>query len=134
MAAGNSGVILSLARVVRRLSVKQAHFLVAVMKSLHCYEPPQHQLKFVTLLAYLSTRESYEETKGSPETPQLSVSLHGSLIIQEVLNFNKPIKVVNSLLDMDANELKVLLSDPRGCHITDSFMQSTTIGEKVETG
>ena len=134
LAAGNSGVILSLARVVRRLSVKQAHFLVAVMKSLHCYEPPQHQLKFVTLLAYLSTRESYEETKGSPETPQLSVSLHGSLIIQELLNFNKPIKVVNSLLDMDANELKVLLSDPRGCHITDSFMQSTTIGEKSRDG
>lgn len=135
LAAGNSGVVLSLARAICRLGVKQAHFLVSIMKSLHCYEPSQHQLKFVPLLAHLSTRESYEEaSKNDANDNQLRVNLHGALIIQELFNFNKPIKVVNSFLDLDSNELKNLLCDPRGCHITDSFMQSKTIGEKSRDG
>lgn len=135
LAAGNSGVVLSLTQAIRRLCVKQAHFLVSIMKTLHCYEPSQHQLKVVPLLSYLSTRESYEEaTQSVANSAPLSVNLRGSLIIQELLNFNKPIKIVNSILDMDANELKTLLCDPRGCHITDSFMLSSTIGEKSRDG
>merc|ERR1719167_194140 len=49
LAAGNSGVVLSIAQPCRRLNAKQAHFLVAIMKSLHCYEPSQHQSKFASL-------------------------------------------------------------------------------------
>ena len=51
-----------------------------------------------------------------------SVHLHGSLILQELLHFSKPIKLVRSLLQLPAPQLSQLLSDPRGCHITDSFM------------
>ena len=131
LAAGNSGVVLALAQTLRRLQLKQAHFLVSLMKSLHCFDPPQNQLKFATLLAYLSTKESYDEAyQGSEASTHISVNLHGTLIIQELLHFNKPIKIVNSILDMDPNNLKTLLADPRGCHITDSFMNSSTIGEK----
>ena len=130
-AAGNSGVVLAMAQTLRRLQVKQAHFLVALMKSLHCFDPPQNQLKFGTLLVYLSTKESYEEaSQDSESSKQISVNLHGTLIIQELLYFNKPIKIVNSILDIDSNNLKTLLCDPRGCHITDAFMNSSTIGEK----
>ena len=134
-AAGNSGIVLALAQTLNKLHTKQAHFLVALMKSLHCFDPPQYQLKVANLLAYLSTRESYEDaSQNSDNSMQLSVNLHGTLVIQELLNFNKPIKIVNSILDMDANNLKMLLSDPRGCHITDSYMNSPTIGEKNRDG
>ena len=96
------------------------------MKSLHCYEPSQHQSKFVPLLLRLCPREVAEEGDGG----DLRVHLHGSLILQEILAFNKPIKVVNSLLGMPPKELKTVLSDPRGSHVTDAFMSSPTIGEK----
>lgn len=47
-----------------------------------------------------------------------------------MLEFNKPIKMVNSILNMEPNELKNLFSDPKGSHIIDTFMQSMTVGEK----
>ena len=135
LASGNAGVVLSLAQAIRRLSVKQAHFLVSIMKSLHCYEPSQHQMKIAPLLAYLSTKEAHDEgTQNADNSASLHVNLHGSLILQEMLHFSKPIKVVNSLLGMDPNELSSLLCDPRGSHITDAFMESTTIGEKSRDG
>ena len=135
LASGNSGVVLSLAQALRRLSAKQAHFLVAIMKSLHCYEPSPNQLKLVPLLVHLSTKEIYDEAcQNADNSMQLNVNLHGSLILQELLHFNKPIKVVNSLLGMEANMLMVLLCDRRGCHITDSFFLSKNIGEKSRDG
>ena len=61
---------------------------------------------------------------------EASVHLHGSLILQQLLMFSKPIKVVRSLLQLPAAQLSQLLSDPRGCHATDSFMTSSHVGEK----
>ena len=68
-----------------------------------------------------------KSSEFSEETP---VNLHGTLIAQEILHFNKPMKVVNSILASDSEKLCQILSDPRGCHITDAFMTSSTIGEK----
>ncbi len=157
--SGNTGVILSIAKASRRLSTKQSHFLVvrfaltfskenfrfssicpspppttatlaqALMRTLHCYEPSHHQPKLVPLLVRLATRESSE---GDDEG--VSVHLHGSLILQELLSFNKPIKVVSSLLGLPSGRLRALLSDPRGCHVSDAFMMSPTIGEKSREG
>ena len=91
--------------------------LQALMKSLHCYEPSQHQAKLAPLLLTLTTRESYSESD------QLSsINLHGALILQELLNFSKPIKVVSSLLACQAPFLRSILVDPRGSHVTDTFM------------
>jgi len=59
------------------------------MKALHCYEPQQHQEKLIQLVARIVTREMFEEK----EKNTVPVHLHGSLILQEVLHFNKPIKV-----------------------------------------
>ena len=68
-----------------------------------------------------------KSSEFSEETP---VNLHGTLIAQEILHFNKPIKLVNSILASDSEKLCQNLSDPRVCHITDAFMTSSTIGEK----
>jgi len=131
--AGNSGVILSIAQACKRLNTKQAHFLVALMKSLHCYEPSQYQAKIAQLLVSLSTRESYSE-HGESEGNPAAVNLNGTKVLQELLNFSKPIKVVSSMLACDPAYLRSLLSDPRGCYITDAFMNSSTIGEKSRDG
>ncbi|TRY73701.1 hypothetical protein TCAL_00913 [Tigriopus californicus] len=124
-ASGNTGVILNIAKTCRKMSAKQAHFLVALMKALHCYEPVDQQTKLVPLLVHLRTKEGMEET-----TERMTVHIHGSLILQELLQFSKPIKAVSSLLAMDSSALKNLLSDPKGNYVTQTFMSSPTVGEK----
>jgi len=47
-----------------------------------------------------------------------------------MLNFSKPIKLVNSILGLDSNKLRNLFSDPKGSHLADAFMKSAAIGEK----
>ncbi len=76
----------------------------------------------------MTTRETFEEQRDSSSLP--SVSLHGSLLLQEVLRFNKPIKAVSSLLALGARDLRLLLSDPCGSRVADAFMDSPHVGEK----
>ncbi|KAG8223528.1 hypothetical protein J437_LFUL002579 [Ladona fulva] len=64
------------------------------------------------------------------ESNRYIVNLHGSLVIQAMLHFNKPIKVVNSLLDMNPQELQVLFCDPKGSRILDAYMESVFVGAK----
>ena len=98
--------------------------MVALMKSLHCYEPSQHQAKLAPLLLSLTTRENYQQEES------IKVNLHGALLLQELINFSKPIKVVQSLTAMGPEALRSVLGDPRGCHVTDTFMASPSVGEK----
>ena len=62
------------------------------------------------------------------EPGDASVHLHGSLILQQLLHYNKPIKLVRSCLQLPAAQLAQLLADPRGCHVTDSFMSRSGRG------
>ena len=91
------------------------------MKALYCHENEEKQNKLFMNLTRLNSSDGATE---------VFVNLQGSLMIQEILSFNKPIKLVNSMLATDAGKLAKVLSDPKGCHITDAFMKSTTIGEK----
>ena len=91
------------------------------MKALACHENEEKQNKLFMNLTRLNSSDGASE---------VFVNLQGSLMIQEILCFNKPIKLVNSMLATDAGKLAKVLSDPKGCHITDAFMKSTTIGEK----
>lgn len=120
----NTGVILSLAQACKRLSTKQGNFQKMLMKALHCIEPKERQTFLSPLALNLVT---YEEQANSKE---LYIHLNGSLILQTLLNFNKPIQVINSLLDMNIGDLKTVLTDPKGSHVMDAFMKSEYVGEK----
>jgi nucleolar protein 9 len=120
----NTGVILSLAQACKRHSVKQGNFQKMLMKALHCIEPKERQTFLSPLTLSLVT---YEEQANSNK---LHIHLNGSLILQTLLNFNKPIQVINSLLDMNISDLKTVLTDPKGCHVMDAFMKSEYVGEK----
>lgn len=120
----NTGVILSLAQACKRHSTKQGNFQKLLMKALHCIEPKERQSLLCPLTLSLVT---YEEQIPSNK---LFIHLHGSLILQTLLSFNKPIQAVNSLLDMNTGDLKTVLTDPKGCHVMDAFMKSEFVGEK----
>jgi nucleolar protein 9 len=95
-----------------------------LMKALHCLEPKERQVLLCPLTLGLVT---YEEQADSNK---LVIRLNGSLILQALLNFNKPIQAVNSLLDMNSGDLKSVLTDQKGCHVMDAFMKSDFVGEK----
>ena len=125
LAAGATGVLLALTKSAVRLEAGQTIVMAAIIKVLHCNEK---QEMLAPLLAHLVTLESWSEGEHPP------VHLHGSLALQQLLLFTKPIKVVRSLLSLGASQLASLLADPRGCHITDSFLTSKHVGEKSREG
>ncbi|CAG2059018.1 unnamed protein product, partial [Timema podura] len=86
----HTGVLVSVAQACHRLGAKQGSLQQHLMKALHCWEPPQQQLLFVPLLVRLVTMETFKQNKDSP----LFVQLHGSLLLQSMLHFKKPIKVI----------------------------------------
>jgi len=120
----NTGVILSLAQACRRHATKQGSFQNMLMKALHCLEPKERQGLLAPLTLSLAT---YEEQANSNK---LVIQPNGPLILQTLLNFNKPIQAVNSLLDMNTGDLKSVLTDQKGCHVMDAFMKSEFVGEK----
>jgi nucleolar protein 9 len=127
---GHTGVFASLAKACGRLHAKQGPFVNIISKILNC-EANDRQIHIVPLVATLKTFEEYQSLKTKNKTnSKIPINLHGSLTIQAMLNFNKPIKIVNSILGMSAEELSELFDDPKGSRIMDAFMDSQYIGEK----
>ncbi|XP_015121551.1 nucleolar protein 9 [Diachasma alloeum] len=124
----HTGVLSSLGSACLRLQAKQGPFVNVVAKGLKCDEPQERQLFLVPLAARLITYEQFESAKRQGRS--IPLHLHGSLILQAILQFNKPIKIVNSMFSMDAEELAALFSDPKGSRILDAFMDSKFVGEK----
>ncbi|KFM75892.1 hypothetical protein X975_13215, partial [Stegodyphus mimosarum] len=58
------------------------------------------------------------------------VYLQGSLLVQAILNFQKPIKAVKSILNMKPSQLEFLACHVQSCHILHSFFHSASVGEK----
>lgn len=126
--AGHTGVLLSAANACLRLRAQQGTFVADLLKVLHC-ESNDRQNRMASCIAGLKTYEQLESLRNGDDTKPV-VSLHGSLTVQAILRFNKPIKLVNSLLEMEGEEFVRLLEDPRGSRIVDAFMDSKFIGEK----
>ncbi|KAG7213269.1 hypothetical protein KM043_002569 [Ampulex compressa] len=124
----HTGVLAAVGNASMRLQAKQGAFVNAIAKALHC-DASEKQIHIVTCTYTLSSLTEVETSKAKGIS-SLRVNLHGSLMIQAMLNFNKPIKIVNSLLNANNEELLHLFSDPKGSRILDAFMDSKYIGEK----
>ena len=98
------------------------------METFHCYDPEARQSKIVSLVSRLVTYDVAFGEEKDAET--YSVNYMGSQIIQALLHFNKPIKIVASLLEMDNSELRELLCDSCGSHVMDAFVSAEFVGEK----
>ncbi|XP_076628879.1 nucleolar protein 9 [Colletes latitarsis] len=125
---GYTGVLASLGNACLRLQIKQGAFVSALLKLFNC-EANEKQHLIVMCIATLKTQEQLEDIRKQ-DNSKFIVNLHGSLMVQAILKFNKPIKIVNSLLETDKEELLSLFGDPKGSRIADAFMDSKYIGEK----
>ncbi|XP_047475062.1 nucleolar protein 9-like isoform X2 [Penaeus chinensis] len=124
---GYTGTIVSLAQACRQLSSNQWQCMEAVMEFLDCNQPDRH-VQFVPLLVRMMKFDDFQKNKAEDTLP--STTLHGSLILQEFLQFNKPSKVVKSLLEMTTNNLQELACDMKGSHVISAYFASKFVGLK----
>uniref|UniRef100_A0A182QVR7 PUM-HD domain-containing protein n=1 Tax=Anopheles farauti TaxID=69004 RepID=A0A182QVR7_9DIPT len=118
---GHTGVVLALAKACARLSCQQGKFVKQLLDALHCSEAtPAKMIMAVLFLIPIDVTP--------PNAPK--IHLHGSLILQAILDFNKPIKFVTALLEMPSDRLVEILCDPRGSFIANAFVKSRFVGEK----
>lgn len=129
LSAGHSGVLLAIAQGCKKLCTKQGSFVQNLMKAFNCYDPESKQNSFVLCLCRLKTFEECEKISNDDIQKQ-KLNLHGTLILQELLDYNKPIKIVNGILSLHDNVLKDLFSNTMGSHIVDSYVKSIFVGEK----
>ncbi|XP_071550706.1 LOW QUALITY PROTEIN: nucleolar protein 9 [Panulirus ornatus] len=128
--SGHMGVVHALAQACRRLKSKQSRCMQAIMQLLQCWEPERLQIHLVPLLLWMLPFDAYETQRSEGKLPP--VSLQGTLTIQELLCFEKPIKVVKSLLMMDSANLRLMACDPRGSHVIDAFTSGPFVGSKSQ--
>jgi len=129
-ATGCGAVVLALANACRRLATLQGRFVQHLMETFHCYDPEPRQLKIVSLVSRLVTYDVAFSEDNDAEKETYNVLYTGSQLVQTLLHFNKPIKIVQSLLDMDNGELKDLLCDSCGSRVMDAFVAAEFVGEK----
>lgn len=113
ISAGNLGVLLELAKACIRLKSNEGEFLKGLKEALKAEHSSYGEL--VIKILFLS---------GD------TVNKHGSLLLQTLFQFKKPISIVENLLSVDTNKLKEILLDPKGSYIVDAYVSSKTIGEK----
>lgn len=121
---GHTGVVHELAQACLRLSLKQGPFVQQLQTALDCAATKDKTDKFVVATLKLKPYKILLEDKSN------FVHLHGALILQAMLKFNKPIKIVQCLLNMKNTELGEIFSSQKGSHIVDAFIESGFIGEK----
>ncbi|EDW74609.1 uncharacterized protein Dwil_GK21319 [Drosophila willistoni] len=121
---GYTGVVSSLSAACLRLGTKQAQMIASLQSALHVQGDKEKSKMFFQCLIKLKPLEIASKDESA------FVHLHGSLITQHILQFNKPIFLVNCILDLPAAQLTQLVNTPNGSHIVDAFMQSKFIGEK----
>lgn len=119
---GHTGVVFSLCKACERLGVKQGQFLQSLLKALDCAaEKTGKCILPILALKPLGIIEDKNECE---------ISLHGSLILQRIFQFNKPIKIIQSLLDMKPQDIANIFCDQKGSRIADAYLESKFIGEK----
>lgn len=120
--SGKTGVILSISKSCERLSFKQGQFIQSLVKALGCEKSQMHVIACIATLTSASVIEA--------SLNNIEVHLHGSLILQNIMNFNKPIKIVQSMLEMKSQVLSDIFCHQKGSRIADAFLESKFIGEK----
>lgn len=121
---GHTGVVLALVKACVRLQTKQGAYVLALQQALDCVEPKSKADLFPLICLKLKPHDIFIKDSSS------FIHVHGSAILQEILKFNKPIKIVTNLLEIDPTKLSEIFCTPNGSHIVDAFIQSKWIGEK----
>ncbi|CAH2986842.1 unnamed protein product [Chilo suppressalis] len=122
---GNSGVLVAIAKACLRIRARQTQFIASLESALNISEDGKH---FSVCCLRLLPKEKIDLTTLDKE---YFIHVHGSVILQTILQFQRPAKAVNSLLELSSDELMVILADAKGSHVADAFCSSTCVGVKA---
>lgn len=121
---GHTGVVSSLAQACLRLCTRQGPFMKSFQTALDCAQPKEKSDKFALLTLKLKPYSIAMDDKSN------FIHIHGAVILQAMLQFNKPIKLVQCILEMDNESLTEIFCSPKGSHVVDAFIDSKAVGEK----
>ncbi|XP_065348890.1 nucleolar protein 9 [Cloeon dipterum] len=124
------GVVRAMGEACKNLSTNQGSFSLSLIGALHCNSPSERVNMVASLILAMKDFEKFEHFKMMNEDENSPITLQGSLLLQSCLHFNKPIKFVQSVLSINAEDLVHIFSDPKGSHVCDAFMTSKFVGEK----
>ncbi|XP_030032211.2 nucleolar protein 9 [Manduca sexta] len=127
LACGNTGVIVALAKGCLRNKAKQTLFLTCLETALKCSEPDNQKYLSVLCLRLLPL----DRVDLAKLDKDYFINVHGSVILQTVLDFQRPAKAVNSLLELTPEQLMVILCDAKGCHVADALCKGQFVGVKA---
>uniref|UniRef100_T1H8F2 Uncharacterized protein n=1 Tax=Rhodnius prolixus TaxID=13249 RepID=T1H8F2_RHOPR len=102
---------------------KQGEFLKNLTTAVGCSSPNKERYLFLCVISMKTCDEVSTEV-------DVNVNLHGSLIVQNIFKFKKPQKFIEAALSLNISTLKRILTDAKGCHVTDAFFDSSTVGAK----
>lgn len=121
---GHTGVVSALAQACLKLCTRQGPFMKSIQTALDCAQPKEKSDKFAMLTLKLKPYSVAMEDKSN------FIHIHGAIILQAMLQFNKPIKLVQCILDTSNDALTEIFCSPKGSHVVDAFMDSKAVGEK----
>uniref|UniRef100_A0A146M932 Pumilio domain-containing protein C14orf21 n=1 Tax=Lygus hesperus TaxID=30085 RepID=A0A146M932_LYGHE len=118
-AKGRFKILTALSDRCLALTTKQGDFIQKIKVWLGC---DQKEDKFTQCLLRM--------TKLSELNENSKIDMNGSLVLQNMFKFNKPIKVVESFLSSDPSELRAVAEDTKGSWVFNSFLTSSSVGDK----
>ena len=130
------GIGVCLAKATLKFFHFQQEFIYAVMKSFRCYEPKEKQVQLVPLMLFSDNNTIITPSQNNPKHNNHSkqsgqISLHGSLMLQYMFQYQDPYKLYKSLLSLDTRDLVGICNDASGSHAVDAFLKSSTVPEKA---
>lgn len=118
---GHTGVLLSICRTCERLNAKQMPFIKALKTALKITAGNPHDL--VVAILKLKPIEFCKDGNNF-------IHIHGSVILQTLLRFQKPIEIISALVGCENEKLVPLLMTTKGSYVVDAFFQAPFVGEK----
>ncbi|CAG4968955.1 unnamed protein product [Colias eurytheme] len=126
LACGNTGVLVALAKGCLRIKARQTQFLQNLEKALKCSDT-ENQKHFAIQCLRLAPLGGNIEVV----TQGFFIHIHGSVILQTLLDFQRPTKPVQSLLELQTDSLLYIFSEAKGCHVADAFCKGQFVGVKA---
>lgn len=121
---GHTGVILSICRTCERLNSRQIPFIKSLKSALNI-QPGSSAQEGQLIMAILKLKPV--EANQDFNT---FIHIHGSVILQTLLRFQKPIEIISALIEMETAKLISLICTAKGSYIVDVLFQAPFVGEK----
>ncbi|XP_016335308.1 nucleolar protein 9 [Sinocyclocheilus anshuiensis] len=133
LAAGHMGVVVLMVESCVYWEEKQNALLQRLLQAFHCSEPASLQVSclplFLSLLAYevyYNTETAEGDAVTQPVQRRLSVSYHGSRLIQALAGFKDRSVLMNSLHRLGSADLLTLGTDRFGSHALQKLLTAAS--------